>query len=99
MSVQREVHTIYLSALAHARATQKSPYYYMLPSRTDGFYSTYMKDILAGLKERLPECSVVHTLLASGTDGTLYDIQNITDDILPLVNAAHDNSYIVIRWP
>lgn len=55
-------------------------------------------DILSGLQEVFPDCSVVHTLLARGKNGKLYDISKIDDTILPLISVALNESYIVIDW-
>jgi hypothetical protein len=37
-------------------------------------------------------------LLAPGTDGRLYDVAKITDDVLPLVDSVIKDSYIVVDW-
>ena len=57
-----------------------------------------MKDILAGLKALFPECKVTHTLMARKNDGTLYDISNLDDAVLPFVNELLQESYIVVDW-
>jgi hypothetical protein len=64
----------------------------------DPFYVKNMPDILAGLQELFPGCDVSHTLLSKGTDGKLYDISKLDDKVLPFVNRALDQSYIVIDW-
>lgn len=65
---------------------------------TDPFYVKNMPDILAGVQELFPGCDVTHTLLSKGTDGKLYDISKLDDKVLPFVNHALDQSYIVIDW-
>ena len=65
---------------------------------TDPFFIKNMPDILAGVKELFPGCDVSHTLLAKGTDGKLYDISKLDEKVLPFVNRALDQSYIVIDW-
>ena len=65
---------------------------------TDPFYLKNMPDILAGLQELFPGCDVSHTLLSKGTDGKMYDISKLDDKVLPFVNRALDQSYIVVDW-
>jgi len=55
-------------------------------------------DILKGIQELFPDCAVVHTLMARDRKGKLYDISRIDDTILPLIDAAMNESYIVIDW-
>ena len=64
----------------------------------DPFYVKNMPDILAGLQELFPGCDVSHTLLSKGTDGKMYDISKLDDKVLPFVNRALDQSYIVVDW-
>lgn len=65
---------------------------------TDPFYVKNMPDILVGLQVLFPGCDVSHTLLSKGTDGKMYDISKLDDKVLPFVNRALDQSYIVIDW-
>jgi hypothetical protein len=65
---------------------------------TDPFYLKNMPDILAGLQELFPGCDVTHTLLSRGTDGKMYDISKLDEKVLPFVNRALDQSYIVVDW-
>ena len=65
---------------------------------TDPFYLKNMPDILAGLQELFPGCDVTHTLLSRGTDGNMYDISKLDEKVLPFVNRALDQSYIVVDW-
>jgi hypothetical protein len=62
------------------------------------FYIENMPSILAVLQDLFPDSSVSHTLLAKGTDGKFYDISKLDDKVLPFVNRALDESYIVIDW-
>ena len=64
----------------------------------DPFYIENMPSILAVLQDHFPDSSVSHTLLAKGTDGKFYDISKLDDKVLPFVNRALDESYIVIDW-
>jgi hypothetical protein len=57
-----------------------------------------MPDILTGLQELFPGCDVTHTILSRGTDGKMYDISKLDEKVLPFVNRALDQSYIVVDW-
>jgi hypothetical protein len=65
---------------------------------TDPFYLKNMPDILAGLQELFPGCDVSQRQLSRGADGKMYDISKIDEKVLPFVNRAYDQSYIVIDW-
>jgi len=65
---------------------------------SDPFYIENMADILSGLQALFPDCTVSHTLVCKGTDGKFYDISTLDDKILPFVNRALDQSFIVIDW-
>jgi len=59
----------------------------------------HMPEILAELKMLLPQrCNVKHAIMALGSDGQLYDIAELTDETLALVDTALEESYIVIDW-
>ena len=64
----------------------------------DPFYIKNMPDILDGLHNLFPDCSVSHTLLCQAKDGKLYDVAKLDDAVLPFVDRALDQSYIVIDW-
>lgn len=64
----------------------------------DPFHIKNIKDILAGLEGLFPDCSVSHTLLCQAKDGKMYDIAHLDDAVLPFVDRALDQSYIVIDW-
>jgi len=65
---------------------------------SDPFFLANMPDILSGLRQLFPGCTVTHSLLCQGTDGKLYDISTLDDKVLPFVNRALDRSFIVIDW-
>jgi hypothetical protein len=71
------------------------PYYQGGP---DPFHIKNMNDILAGLRNLFPECAVSHTLLCQAKDGKMYDVAKLDDAVLPFVDRALDQSYIVIDW-
>jgi len=64
----------------------------------DPFYVKNMNDILAGLRDLFPDCAVSHTLLCQAKDGKMYDVAKLDDAVLPFVDRALDQSYIVIDW-
>lgn len=71
------------------------PYYQGPP---DPFHIKNMSDILEGLQTLFPGCSVSHTLLCQAKDGKMYDVAKLDDVVLPFVDRALDQSYIVIDW-
>lgn len=64
----------------------------------DPFHIKNIPDILAGLRNLFPDCAVSHTLLCQAKDGKMYDISKLDDAVLPFVDRALDQSYIVIDW-
>ncbi len=64
----------------------------------DPFHIKNVPDILAGLRNLFPDCAVSHTLLCQAKDGKMYDIAKLDDAVLPFVDRALDQSYIVIDW-
>ena len=65
---------------------------------SDPFYIENMVDILDGLRTLFPDCTVSHSTLSQGTDGNFYDISTLDEKVLPFVNRALDQSFIVIDW-
>lgn len=92
------VHTVSVADYHGAMVMAASKYGSKAGMTTDPFYLKNMPDILAGLQELFPGCAVSHTLLSKGTDGKMYDISKLDDKVLPFVNRALDQSYIVIDW-
>ena len=100
------VSEIYRYALERARSMPSNSYHHPLPKTcseqgewyAEPFYVKNMPDILVGLQVLFPGCDVTHTLLSKGTDGKMYDISKLDDKVLPFVNHALDQSYIVIDW-
>ena len=62
------------------------------------FHIKNMSDIMAGLRDLFPDCAVSHTLLCQAKDGKMYDVAKLDDAVLPFVDRALDQSYIVIDW-
>ena len=65
---------------------------------SDPFYIKNIKDILASLQQLFPDCFVSHSIMARAKDGKLYDVAKLDDAVLPFVDRALDQSYIVIDW-
>jgi len=86
---------IYRQAAMQAKYSENTSYNYPL---LDSFTKKHVGAIVNGLKRLLPTYSVSHTLLAPGTNGRLYDVAKISDDVLPLVGSVLNDSYIVIDW-
>ena len=86
----------YLDNLGHYVARNRTIPYYQGPP--DPFHIKNMNDILAGLRDLFPDCAVSHTLLCQAKDGKLYDVAKLDDAVLPFVDRALDQSYIVIDW-
>jgi hypothetical protein len=100
------IDSIYSQAVAAAKAKADTSFKMEIPKTprqfrslgSDPFYIENMADILSGLQTLFPDCTVSHTLLSQGTDGKFYDISTLDDKILPFVNRALDQSFIVIDW-
>lgn len=96
--VEEVVAYIYKGVVEAAKTSTDTVYYLPLPFLDKKFYVSNMGEILNDLEFLFPQCYVAHTLLTRGTNGKLYDISRIDDDILPLVNDTLPNSYIVVDW-
>ena len=100
--VKHIVQQVYQAAVQTAKSKTDTSYNHALPPAHDNmsnsFYRKNMPDILVGLQVLFPGCDVSHTLLSRGTDGKFYDISKLDEKVLPFVNRALDQSYIVIDW-
>ena len=65
---------------------------------SDPFYIENMSYILTSLQLLFPGCSISHSIMARAKDGKLYDVSKLDDAVLPFVDRALDQSYIVIDW-
>ena len=65
---------------------------------SDPFYIDNISDILTSLQRLFPECTISHSIMAKAKDGKLYDVAKLDDAVLPFVDRALDQSYIVIDW-
>jgi hypothetical protein len=65
---------------------------------SDPFFLQNMTYILSGLQKLFLDCTVSNSTLSQGTDGKFYDISTLDEKVLPFVNRALDQSFIVIDW-
>jgi hypothetical protein len=97
--IKQIIYIIYNSVISTATKKTDTSYKYQIHrNNDDNFYAKNMTDILKGLQELFPDCSITHTLFAIGTNGKMYDISKLDDTVLPFVNTALNNSFIVIDW-
>ena len=97
--IQKSIHEIYDETICLAKRGTESVYRFELHRSQISFYKENMKEILEGLQELFPDCSVSHTILSPGKDGKLYDISKIDDTNVRIVSEyPMKNSYIVIDW-
>jgi hypothetical protein len=87
--------TFALTIYAALLEVDELPFYYPI---TDREYRKHMPNILTNLQALLPNRNVKHAIMARGSDGKLYDIAELNDETLALVNKALEESYIVIDW-
>lgn len=92
--IKATMQTYSLTIYAAVLAKDDLPFHY--PVTSDCL--KHMPQILADLKALLPQCRVKHALMARGSDGQLYDIAELNDETLVLVDKALDESYIVVNW-
>ena len=103
------IRTIYSNARRIAETTHDLSYKYPIPSnpqysgnvqpsQSAEFHTTNMDDILDGLRDLFPGCSVLNTTLSRGQDGKFYDISNMDERVRPFINTQHSQKYIVIDW-
>ena len=105
-SIRNIIDGIYSQAVAAAKTKAETSYRTEVPKTprqfrslgSNPFYIENMADILSGLQALFPDCTVSHTLLSQGTDGKFYDISTLDEKVLPFVNRALDQSFIVIDW-
>ena len=65
---------------------------------SDPFYIENMREILSGLQELFPACTVSMSTLSKGTDGNFYDISTLPAGSRPPSACARPQSFIVVDW-
>ena len=106
--VNQIISEIYKNAVRTAETTTETSYKYDILMRNGLnnvneyremiIYTTRMPDILAGLQQLFPDCSVTHKLLVIGQDGKMHDISTINSDVLPFIQVRRKQEYIVVDW-
>ena len=101
-SITHKIDTIIHEIYNNVINTNNKTYNYPLPISKDSefsdpFYINNMNEIIDGLQKLLPNSSITHAIVAHGTDGNIYDISKINDDILPLIVSTCYNSYIIVK--
>ena len=64
------------------------------------FHKDNIDLIISGLEELFPGCSVkfVTITMAMGNDRVMYDVSDLDEEALALVNNPQKNSFIIIDW-
>jgi uncharacterized HAD superfamily protein len=106
--VNQIISEIYKNAVRTAETTTETSYKYDIlmrnglnnvnESREMIIYTTRMPDILAGLQQLFPDCSVAHKLLVIGQDGKMHDISTMNVDIIPFIQVRRKQECIVVDW-
>jgi len=95
---------IYEHCLHVANKTSETYYHYPIPryiknfESPDPFYIKNMDTIIDNLKKLFPDSIVKHALMAKDKNNTLYDISNIDNKTLAIIDVALNESYIIIDW-
>jgi hypothetical protein len=62
------------------------------------FYKDNMTEILSGLQDLFPGCTVKLAKMCTGNDGKRYDISTMDEKMLPFINQQQAFECIVIDW-
>jgi len=97
------IDNIYNNIIKFAKEKNETIYYHSIPTETNSEYSDqyYIKNmnlIIYNLQNLFPDLSIKHSICAKGKDGKIYDISNINNIDLSLINIMCYNSYIIIDW-
>ena len=99
--VYRCIHDIHRAAVQAASSTDATSYQWELPTRHHSQkapFETNIPDILKGLKELFPDCTVEYKTLIRGSDGKIYDMSKMDSAVLPFIGSHPQKSHIVIDW-
>ena len=98
--VERCVKQLYDNAINYAKINTNTSYTYMLPPRNHGqdFQRDNMIDILTGLRDLFPDCSIKNTTLSRGQDGKMYDISTMDEKLRPFIDSRYNQESIIIDW-
>jgi hypothetical protein len=90
------VNSIVKSIYTKVLAAPEKIFYHEIQFADRVFYTTNMTAILEGLKELFPNAYIAHTLVATGSDGKMYDVARLDDVTIRHVSKTNDNSYILV---
>jgi hypothetical protein len=99
--VERCVKQLYNDSINYAKTNTNTSYTYMLQPRNHGhpeFYRDNMLDILTGLRDLFPDCSIKNTTLSRGQDGKMYDISTMDEKLRPFIDSRYNQESIIIDW-
>lgn len=83
----------------HGRAPATTRFLIELTDSLNICYTTLcIPDILGGLRNLFPGCSVLSTSLSRGQDGTMYDNSTLDVSTLAFIDRRYDVSCITVDW-
>lgn len=102
LSIKQKIDLIIHEIYNNVVNTNNKTYNYPVPTHKDSkfsdpFYINNMNEIIDGLQILLPDSLITHAIVAHGTDGNIYDISKIDDNILPFIVSTCYNSYIIVN--
>jgi len=107
--ISKFVKDLYGAVVHKAKTSTDTVYTYTLPpipiDRRTGiaipqpeFHRDNMVDILIGLRDVFPDCSVKYTKVARGQDGRMYDVSTMDEKVLAFIDKRHNEECIIIDW-
>jgi len=68
------------------------------PNSEYQFYKDNMEEILSGLQDLFPGCTVKLAKMCTGNDRKRYDISTMDEKMLPFINQQQSFECIIIDW-
>jgi hypothetical protein len=96
--VNEYVTTIYTHVVRRAKETEDTSFKYQFYAENFDMFDIFMNDIVNGVKDLFPGCSVKHTTFYMGVDGKMHDIIQIDEPTLHGISRKGCKEYIVIDW-
>lgn len=96
--VNEYIRTIYTHVLRRAKETDDTSFSYQFHSENFDSFDMYMNEIVNGLKDLFPGCSVKHTTFYTGIDGKMHDIIHIDEHTLHYMSRKNCKEFIVVDW-
>jgi hypothetical protein len=96
--VNEYIRTIYTHVIRRAKETDETSFKYQFYSENFDTFDMYMNEIVNGLKDLFPGCSVKHTTFYMGMDGKMHDIIQIDEQTLHFMSRKNCKEYIVVDW-